>query len=70
LSDHDYVLSVYAMQQIEPRLSTLVPAGIGSAEGRWWRHRVMSNASAIALYEAATRGDAAFVNAVRKAASE
>jgi hypothetical protein len=67
LSDHDYVLSVHAVQQIEPRLAALGRAGAGSAEGRWWRHGVLSNASAIALYEAATRGDAAFVRAVRNA---
>jgi hypothetical protein len=70
LSDHDYVLSVHAVQAIEPRLAALGPAGAGSAEGRWWRHRVMANASAIALYEAFTQSDAAFVHAVRKAASE
>jgi hypothetical protein len=70
LSDHDYVLSVYAVQQIKPRLAALGPAGAGSAEGRWWRSRVMANASAIALYEAGTRGDAAFVDAVRNAARE
>ena len=68
LSDHDYVLSVHAVQQIEPRLAALGPAGADSAEGRWWRHRVLATASAIALYEAATRGDAAFVRAVRQAA--
>lgn len=68
LSDHDYVLSVYAVQQITPRLSALGPADAGSAEFRWWRHRLLSNVSAIALYEAATRSDSDFVNAVRKAA--
>jgi hypothetical protein len=69
LSDHDYVLSVYAVQQVTPRLAALGPAAADSAEFRWWRYRVLSNASAIALYEASTRGDAAFVNAVRKAES-
>ncbi len=67
LSDHDYVLSVHAVQAITPRLTALGP-GAGSPEGRWWRHRVLSNASAIALYEAATRGEAVFEDAVRKAA--
>ncbi len=70
LSDHDYVLSVHAVQQIKPRLAGMGPAGAESAEGRWWRYGVMANASAIALYEAATRSDAAFANAVRRAASE
>jgi len=70
LSDHDYVLSIHAVQQIEPRLAVLAPTGRGSAEGRWWRHRVLANASAIALYEAATDGDAAFTDAVRRAANE
>lgn len=67
LSDHDYVLSVHAMQQITPRLAALGPAAPDSAEFRWWRHRVLSNASAIALYKAATQSDAAFETAVRKA---
>lgn len=67
LSDHDYVLSIHAVRQIEPRLAALAHARGDSAEGRWWRHRVLSNASAVALYEAATHGDAAFVSAVRRA---
>jgi hypothetical protein len=69
LSDHDYVLSVFAMQQIAPGLAALGPADPVSPEGRWWRHGVLSNASAIALYEAATRGDAAFAYAVSHAAA-
>jgi hypothetical protein len=67
LSDHDYVLSVHAMQQVSPRIEALTPS---AESARWWRHRVLANASAIALYEAATHGDAAFVSAVNKAANK
>jgi hypothetical protein len=70
LSDHDYVLSVHAMQHVGPRVEALAPSPAGSAAARWWRHRVLANASAIALYEAAARGDGAFVRAVRQAAGE
>ncbi len=72
LSDHDYVLSVHAMQKVSPVLETVAPAAgypapAGPSDVRWWRHRVLANASAIALYEDLVRGPAAFINAVRKA---
>jgi len=70
LSDHDYVLSVHAMQRVSPLVEVLAPYATGSADARWWRHRVLANASAIALYQAATHGDGAFLTAVRKAAKE
>ena len=70
LSDHDYVLSVHAMQHVSPLVEVLAPYATGSAEARWWRHRVLANVSAISLYEAATHSDAAFLRAVRKAAKE
>jgi len=69
LSDHDYVLSVHAMQHVSTRVETLSPWLAGTYNARWWRHRVLANASGIALYEVLARdGDAAFVSAVHKAA--
>ena len=68
LSDHDYVLSVAAVQDVSPLVETLATPP-GDPERRWWRHRVLSTASAIALYEAATRGEAVFEEAVRRAAA-
>jgi hypothetical protein len=70
LSDHDYVLSVHAMQRVSPLIEVLAPYPTGSADARWWRHRVLANVSAIALYQVATRSDAALLSAVHKAASE
>jgi putative nucleotidyltransferase with HDIG domain len=69
LSDHDYVLSVHAMQQVGPRVEALAPYAAGSAEMRWWRHGVLANASAIALYEKLAQSEGAFRSAVRKAAT-
>jgi len=69
LSDHDYVLSVHAMQNVSPILEMLAPYATGSAEARWWRHRVLANTSAIALYEVALHGDATFRKAVDAALS-
>ncbi len=69
LSDHDYVLTVHAVQHVSPRVEALAPSPAGSAEARWWRHRVLANASAIALYEALRRGETAFTRAVARAAS-
>ncbi len=66
LSDHDYVLSVHAIQQVSPLIESLAPSPVDSV--RWWRHRVLANASAIALYEELTRGQGAFRSAVFKAA--
>lgn len=42
LSDHDYVLTVYAVQQMNARL----PAD------RWRRHKILADKSAVALYQA------------------
>ena len=68
LSDHDYVLSVHAMQRVSPLVEQLAPYAAGSAEARWWRHRVLATASAIALYEKLTQSEGAFRAAVLKAA--
>lgn len=69
LSDHDYVLTVYAVQQLNPRLAALAPAfgATTPAAERWWRHRVLSHRSAVELYAELTRGEAAFRRAVQEA---
>jgi len=67
LSDHDYVFSVEAVHRVSPLVEGLAPYPKGSAEMRWWRHRVLSNASAIALYDALRHGDAEFKCAVSAA---
>jgi hypothetical protein len=67
LSDHDYVLGVEAVHRVEPALEALSPYPHTSAETRWWRHGVLSNASAIALYDALRRGAPVFTKAVMSA---
>ena len=73
LSDHDYVLSIAAAQAVRPML-TKVAAQFGFPNGydpavNWWRLRVTSAASEIALYHELLRGESAFVDAVKKATS-
>lgn len=67
LSDHDYVLSVHAMQQVSPRVEALAPSGEST---RWWRHRVLANTSAIGLYGKLTRSQGEFHDAVLKPAED
>ena len=61
LSDHDYVLTVPAVQTVNPRLEAI--------GGRWGRHRILARASAVALYQDLTRSESAFDSAVRRALS-
>ena len=71
LSDHDYVLSVYAMQRIGPLVENMAPHPEDATNRRWWRHRVLSNLSAIALYGMLERYDATGLrDAILKAGSE
>lgn len=71
LSDHDWVLTVFAVQQVWPQLDALAGrfgvAADDDAARRWWRFEVLSRASAIALYHELTRGMPAFERAVRRA---
>lgn len=60
LSDHDYVLSMPAVRYVVPKLAEIEPSA-------WFRHRTLSRTSAIALYQALTRGEAAFREAVHAA---
>ncbi|MDQ2992920.1 MAG: hypothetical protein M3R30_08910 [Candidatus Eremiobacteraeota bacterium] len=68
LSDHDYVLSVYAAHEIRPYLDALAPKyGIRTGDAvalAWWRLDVTAKASIIALYHELTKGESAFAAAV------
>lgn len=59
LSDHDYVLTVPAVTTLNPKLEAM--------GGRWGRHRILARASAVALYQDLTRGEAVFEAAARRA---
>ena len=68
LSDHDWVLSVHATHAVRPHLDALAPKyGLkpgDQAALAWWRLRVTSRTSMIALYHELTVGEAAFARAV------
>ncbi len=70
LSDHDYVLAIHATHEVRPALAQLAPRfGIDPTNAtalNWWRLRICSERSSIALYGALTRGDDAFAAEVRK----
>jgi hypothetical protein len=57
LSDHDYVLTIHAVREVVPELSKM-------NSSTWFRHEVLSHASAVALYRELTRGEDAFRRAV------
>ncbi len=73
LSDHDYVLSIYAAQAVRPALATVASRfGVSASDTsalNWWRLGVTSRASAIALYHELTKGEDAFLKAVSAAIS-
>lgn len=60
LSDHDYVLSIPAVREVVPRLQQINASP-------WFRHKVLSRTTAIALYAELTQGDDAFRRAVHAA---
>lgn len=60
LSDHDYVLTIYAVRDVVPELSKM-------NRSAWFRHEVLSRAPAVALYSELTRGENAFRRAVNAA---
>jgi hypothetical protein len=70
LSDHDYVLSIEAAQTVRPMLAKIAPQfGVAAGDDRalnWWRLKVASAASEIALYHELLRGEAAFVTVVKR----
>ena len=61
LSDHDFVLTIPAVRAVVPAIAKMNP-------DPWFRHRVLSNASAIALYEELLQGEDRFVKAVHAVA--
>lgn len=68
LSDHDWVLSVHATHAVRPHLDALAPnygLKLGDqAALAWWRLRVTSRTSMIALYHELTVSESAFARAV------
>ncbi len=70
LSDHDYVLAIHATHEVRPHLARVASHfGVDAANEtalNWWRLRVCSERSEIALYHALTRGNDAFVAAISR----
>lgn len=71
LSDHDFVLSIPAAKQVDDALRSVAPRfsvdASNTAAFNWWRMEVTSHFSNIALYYELTRGEDAFIAAIRKA---
>ena len=69
LADHDYVLAIDAAHHVRPMLARIAPRfGVDAndpATLQWWRLRICSHATEIALYHELTRGETAFENAVK-----
>jgi hypothetical protein len=71
LSDHDYVLSVYAMHVVSDRLNVRYAQWQPPTTFKWYRAAVLSQTTAIALYDALTRnGASAFDGAVQHAEAQ
>ena len=71
LSDHDFVLSIPAATHVDAALRRVAPQfSINPADApayNWWRMEIASHRSNIALYHELTRGDGAFIAAIRRA---
>lgn len=61
LSDHDFVLTIPAVRAVVPEIAKVNP-------DLWFRHRVLSHASAIALYEELLQGEDRLLKAIHTAA--
>jgi len=67
LSDHDYVLSVHAMHVVSDRLKTRYAQWQPPATFGWYRAAVLSQSTAIALYDTLARhGETAFTASLRQ----
>jgi hypothetical protein len=67
LSDHDYVVSVHAMNVVADRLKTRYAARPAQTTFPWYRSAVLTRTTALALYDTlARRGEAAFTSAVAR----
>jgi hypothetical protein len=61
VSDHDYVLTIPAVREVQTRLHAM-------NSSLWFRHEILAKHSAVALYQTlATRGEAAFRKALSSA---
>ena len=70
LSDHDYVLSVHAAHVVNDRLKTRYASWQPPTTLGWYRAAVLSQTTAIALYDTlARRGESAFTAALQRAES-
>jgi hypothetical protein len=66
LSDHDYVLSVHAAHIVNEHLKTRYAQWQPPATLAWYRHAVLSQSTAIALYDTLARsGETAFAASLR-----
>ena len=71
LSDHDYVLSVYAMHVVSDRLKVRYAQWQPPTTFNWYRAAVLTQTTAIALYDALTRnGASAFDGSVQRAEAQ
>ena len=72
LSDHDYVLSIHAVHEVAPRIDSIIAShhSIPSADRLWYRNALLSNGSAIALYQMSTQGTSLFESTVNGMLSE
>jgi hypothetical protein len=71
LSDHDYVLSVHAMHVVSDRLQERYAQWQPPTTFKWYRAAVLSQTTAIALYDGLTRnGTSAFDGQVQRAEAE
>jgi len=67
LSDHDYVLSVHAMHEVAPRADALIASGkVSQAQRLWYRNALLSNISAIRLYQTLTNDERSFRTQVER----
>jgi hypothetical protein len=67
LSDHDYVLSVHAMEVVSDRLKTRYASWQPPTTLGWYRAAVLSQSTAIALYDTlARRGESAFAASLQQ----
>lgn len=73
LSDHDYVLAIHAARAVRPMLDALAPQfGVAVTDVgalNWWKLRICSHVSEIALYHELTKSEDAFARAVKRVAS-
>jgi hypothetical protein len=71
LSDHDYVVSVYAMEIVTPKLKARYAQWQPPTTFDWYRAAVLSRTTAITLYDTLARhGESAFAAALQRVEGE